>query len=213
MELGFWNFWIFIIIDIVLILSILGYVIYYNFFDKRLRTFIFYPNKQLEVKRKNIKDEVISMLDRNTGKNKAYTVNRDFIYFKNGRISYAFYWNNIPIPLNMSDFPEMPDKKKKELTELINKSNIILRQYDYKQIEVNIPSKKLSKSIEVETAETFFRLLYTNFTLNLIKPPKDLQKAIKWTAILIAIAIGIAVILHFLGVIDIMQFVGATPPK
>lgn len=213
MEMGFWNFWIFIIIDCVLLLSFIGWFVYYNFFDTRLRTYVFYPNKQFDIFRKNIKNEIIDTHDKNTNTNKTYTVNRDYIYYKNGRIPYAFYWNNIPIPLNMYDSPEIPEKIQKEVKNLIIQINNKLSNYTTKQINIVMPSKKLKQNIEIDTAESFFRVLHTNFTLNLIKPPTELKKAIKWTAILIGVGIAIALILHFLGVIDIMQILGASPPK
>jgi hypothetical protein len=90
-----------------------------------------------------------------------------------------------------------------------------MKKYTYKQVNVTMPSKKLKENIEIDTAETFFRVLHTNFTLNLIKPPSDMKKAIKWTIILICIGIAIALVLHFTGVIDLMQILTgkASTPK
>lgn len=209
MAYEFWNFWIFIIIDVIVILGFIGWLIWYNFLDTRLRTYIIYPNKQIKLYKKKIKNELIGIYDKNTARNKIYTVNKDFVYFKNGRIPYAFYWDNIPIPLSLIQDLKLTDKQKEVLKDI--EKNLPI------QLNLKIPNKKLKdegndKAIEIDTAETFFRVLYTNFTLNLLQPPKDIQKAIKWTAILIGIGIALALILHFLGVIDIMQLLGAKPP-
>lgn len=212
MALTFFGFWIYILIDAIMLLAFLGYFIYHNFFDTRLRVFKFYSNKQFEIYRKKIKDESVDVIDSNTDKPHTYTVNRNYIYYNKGRIPYAFFWNNIPIPINMYDSPEIPEKIQKEVKILINQINDKINKYSTKQINVEMPTKKLKENIEIDTAETFFRVLHTNFTLNLIKPPTEFKKAIKWTIILISIGIAIALILHFTGVIDITQILGAKPP-
>ena len=53
------------------------------------------------------------------------------------------------------------------------------------------------------TAQELHHLLDVNYTLNLIRPNVNTKKIIMGTAILIAVAIVGALILHFTGVIDI----------
>lgn len=199
---NFWTFWIYIYIDIAVLLAFAVWGIWFYLFDTRVRLFTFYPNRQIKLSRVKPKNDVIATYDKNTETNKLYTINKKFIYFMRNRIPYAFYWDNIPIPLNMMDKNKF-DKKELELIKKINKKAPI-------HMDIEEPSKLLKKDIEIDTAETFFRVLHTNFTLNLLKKPQDFKKAIKWTVILIGIGIALAVILHFTGVIDLGEFLGAT---
>lgn len=200
----FWNFWIFIVIDILVIIGFLGWCFWFFFLDTRLRLFIIYPNKQISIFKKKIKNDVVDIYDKNSNTHKLYTVNKNFIYYRMGRIPHAFYWNNIPIPENIT-------QQLNFTPEQLN----LLKQIDKKypiQIDISKPNTKLKHNIELDTADTFFRVLNTNFTLNLLKPSTDIKKAVKWTVILIVVAIILALILHFLGVIDVMQLLGAKPP-
>jgi len=201
---NFLSFWIYIFIDIIVLIGFSIWAIWFYLFDTRLRLTVFYPNRQMKTIRVKIKNEITNILDKNTNTNKLYTINKKFIYFKNGRIPHAFYWDNIPIPLNMNNEIKL-EKKEIDLIKKINEKYPI-------QIDIEEPSKMLNKDVEIDTSETFFRILHTNFTLNLLKKPQDMKKAIKWTIILIIIGIGIALILHFTGVINLFEILRTTPP-
>lgn len=203
MALGFLDFWLYILIDVVVLLVGGGYFFWFNYLDTRLRVYLIYPDKQVKLCRRKIKNELIEIYDDNTKTHKVYTINKDYIYYRKGRIPYAYYWDNIPIPIDLT-------QKLKFTDEEIRVVKQINRKYPF-QININQPNLMLSKTIPLDTSETFFRILHTNFTLNLLKPPTEFKKAIKWTIILIVIGVVIAVMLHFLGVIDLMEILGATP--
>lgn len=197
-------FTIFIYIDILLVLAIIGYTIFHFFFDTKLRVFIIKPNKQITIYRLKIINDTITIKDKVTNTNKTYTINRDFIYYKFGRIPYTFFWDNIPIPLDLQEDNNI-NLDKKEITVL----NKIYSKLGI-QININKPTSQLKKNINIDTAETFFRILHTNFTLNLLKPPKEFKEAIKWMMIFITIGVIIATILHFTGVINLGEILGTT---
>jgi len=205
MAYGFLDFWLYIIIDIIVLVAFGIYWLWFNIFDTRLRIYLIYPDKQIKLCRRKIKNDLVEIYDENTKTHKLYTVNKDFIYYRRGRIPYAYYWDNIPIPLDLTEKLKFSDEEIL-LVKKINKKYPI-------QIDIQKPNTKFKKDIEIDTAETLFRVLHTNFTLNLLKPPTEFKKAIKWTIILIIIGIGLAIILHFIGVIDLMELLGATPPK
>ena len=206
MAYGFLDFWLYIIIDGVVLLAFGGWWFWSNFLDNRLRVYLIYPNKQVKMCKRKIKNNLIDIYDEDTKTRKLYTVNRDFIYYRKGRIPYAYYWDNIPIPVDLNNKDLKFTDEEKILIKKINKKFPT-------QINIQQPNTKLKDDVEIDTAETLFRVLHTNFTLNLLKPPTEFKKAIKWTIILIIVGCGLALILHFMGVIDIMELLGSTPKR
>ena len=200
MAYGFLDFWLYIIIDIVVLIVGGGYFLWFTYFDVRLRVYLVYPNKQIRLYRRKIKNDLIEIYDDNTKSHKLYTVNKDFIYFRNGRIPFAYYWDNIPIPIDLAEKLKFSDEEILLIKKINSKYPI--------QINIHKPNTKFKKDIEIDTAETLFRVLHTNFTLNLLKPPTEFRKAVKWTIILIIVSVGLAIILHFMGVIDLMELLG-----
>lgn len=186
-------------------------ILYLKFFDNRLRAVMFYPTKEITITIKKCREDIFNIEDSVTKRKETYTLNKEYIYYKDGHIPYAFFWNNIPIPINMLNNPIIPKNEELKIKKHLNEINSIIKKYDMTQFKVNIPSKKFNDSIEIETAETFFRLLNANFTLNLLKPPKEFKEAIKWTMIFIMIGIGILLLLHFTGQIDLIKILGITP--
>lgn len=65
----------------------------------------------------------------------------------------------------------------------------------------------------VYTAQELHDLLEVNYTLNLIRPKINVKRIVFGTAILIAIAVIIGLILHFTGVIDLQSFMLQQTPK
>ena len=199
------SFWIYIIIDIVLIIGVLGFWLYNNFFDTRAIIFFIYPDRQIKMFKVKIVKDTITYYGK---PEQTYTVNNNMLLF-NRRRPYLFYYYGNPIACNILE--QIEDKLTPDEVKFIKKLNT----KHNKQFALEEPTKWMNekKTVSFDSAETLFRILNTNFTMNLIKPPNDFKQAIKWTVILIAVGIFIAVILHFTGVIDIFELLGTAPPK
>jgi len=197
----------YIIIDIALICGILFYWFWNNFLDTRARVHFIFPDKQLRIFKVKLNKDTLSYVD---GKiRQTYTVNRDLIYFRR-RQPFVFYFFGNPVPINLLELlkiEKLTPNEKKVLNSLDKRFNL--------QLELKEPSRWLNqaKTVAIDSAETLFRILYTNLTLNLIKSPTDLKKTIKWTLILIVGAVGMAIVLHLVGVINIYDILGTKPPS
>jgi len=197
---------VYIIIDIVLICGIIFYWFWNNFLDTRARVHFIFPDKQLKIFKVKLNKDILSYVD---GKIKqTYTVNSDLIFFRR-RQPFIFYFFGNPVPVNLLENLEVEKLTPNEIK--------LLKGLDKRfniQLEIKEPSRWLdkAKTVSVDSAETLFRILHTNLTLNLIKSPTDIRKTIKWTLILIIAGIGIAIMLHLIGVIDIYAILGTKPP-
>lgn len=167
----------------------------------------------MKIFKSEIKNSTATIYDKKTDTHKTYPINKKFIKYVRGRIPYTFFWDNIPIPLELIE----KEKYYKQFTPIEIKLIKKINERTPIQIDIDQPTKIMKNNkvdvIEIDTCETFFSVLHTNFTLNLLKKPSDMGKAVKWGMILISIAVILAIVLHSMGIIDINQLLTGTAQK
>ncbi len=220
----FMTTWFPIIINVILILVLVGKKLYDKFFDRKAYIQIFFPDNQIAERKAHIINNSVTVFFKWANEDRTYTVNEKNIkYF--GHKPLVQVWDNNPLTVEHKKVLEKTlDKKDIEtMDKILNKLNdqidVIPPPIHFIREMVKDEKDKLNKKdktsileeqqkIAVIRASELFKLAYTNLTLGLWNKPKDTQRLINYTVILIVVGVILLMILHFSGVINLPEFLG-----
>jgi hypothetical protein len=143
--------WTFGIIDALIVLGGIWFFVWITWLDKRIRIFIIYPSKRIDMLKLNAKDNIF-LIDK-----KKYVVEENAIYRRHLRIPYVFYYHNNPKPIQFSK-----DSTKYQGADEIRK--ILDTDFTLKLLKEPINLKKIVMGMAIVIVIGIVALLILHFT-------------------------------------------------